>query len=254
MLAERDYCARLRAFCALGMSRDETYLIANRELFERSVHDAVAMEIDLAAVGAQNEAAILRGQEPRDPSVVGHRVQLDVAPPLANVIFEHPASCVESVVDRDIDILMRMVRLGIAPDHDLVPWHFEIDPDPEQITLLTAGMLAFDNDAARYDPVKKAFELLGALTYSRRDGCAKQRSGRSRNCVLRCRRPSNATTTGREARLSTSNSNNATSRPLASCSGVPSKKASRCCAHLRDWPWAAAGRQGADAGNIRGAA
>src|ERR1700751_5335028 len=71
MLAERDYCARLRASCALGMSRDETYLVANRELFERSVHDAVAMEIDLAAVGAQNEAAILRGQEPRAPSVVG---------------------------------------------------------------------------------------------------------------------------------------------------------------------------------------
>jgi hypothetical protein len=152
------------------MSRDETYLVANRELFERSVRDAVAMEIDLAAVGAQYEAAILRGQEPRDPSVVGHRVQLGVAPPLANVIFEQPASCVESVADRDIDILMRMVRLGVAPDHDLVPWHFEIDPDPEQITLLTAGMLAFDNDAARYDTFKKAFELLGALTYSRRDG------------------------------------------------------------------------------------
>ena len=30
-------------------------------------------------------------------------------------------------------------------------------------------MLAFDNDAARYDPVKEAFELLGALTYSRCD-------------------------------------------------------------------------------------
>src|SRR6516164_5649564 len=29
----------------------------NRELFERAVHDAVAMEIDLAAIGAQNEAA-----------------------------------------------------------------------------------------------------------------------------------------------------------------------------------------------------
>ena len=30
-------------------------------------------------------------------------------------------------------------------------------------------MLAFDDDATRYDPVKEAFELLGALTYSRRD-------------------------------------------------------------------------------------
>jgi hypothetical protein len=170
MLAERHHCARLQAFRALGMSRHETNLAANRELFERAVHDAVAMEIDLAAIRAQNEAAILRGQEPPDPTVVGHGVQLDVAPPLANVILEQPASCVESVANRNIDILMRMMRLGIAPDHDLVPCHFEIDPDPEQITLLTAGVLAFDNDAARYDPVKEAFELLGALKYSRRDG------------------------------------------------------------------------------------
>ena len=141
----------------------------NRELFERAVHDAVAMEIDLAAIGAQNEAAILRGQEPRDSSVVGHRVQLDVAASPANVIFEQPPSCVERVADRDIDILMRMVRLGIAPDHDLAPWNFEIDTHPEQISLLAARVLAFDNDAARYDPVKQALELLGALTYSRRD-------------------------------------------------------------------------------------
>jgi hypothetical protein len=65
---------------------------------------------------------------------------------------------------------MRMVCLGIAPDHDLVPRNFEIDTHPEQITLLAAGVPAFDNDAARYNSVKKAFELFGALTYSRRDG------------------------------------------------------------------------------------
>jgi hypothetical protein len=64
---------------------------------------------------------------------------------------------------------MRMVRLGIAPDHDLAPRNFEIDTHPDQITLLAAGVLAFDNDAARYDPVKQALELLGALTYLRRD-------------------------------------------------------------------------------------
>ena len=64
---------------------------------------------------------------------------------------------------------MRMVRLGIAPDHDLAPRNFKIDTHPEQITLLAAGVLAFDNDATRYDPVKEVFERLGALTYSRRD-------------------------------------------------------------------------------------
>ena len=153
------------------MLRDKTDLLANGQLFEPAIHDAVAMEIDLAVIGgAQNEAAILRGQEPRDPPMVGHRVQLDVAASLANVIFEQPARCVERVVNGDIDILVRMVRLGITADHDLALRNFEIDTHPEQITLLAAGVLAFDNDTARYDPVKKSFELLRAFTYSCRDG------------------------------------------------------------------------------------
>src|SRR5258708_3843954 len=79
-----------------------------------------------------------------------------------------------------LPVLSRLIRLTKLQDGflqcphagvtHLVPWHFEIDPDPEQITLLTAGVLAFDNDAARYDPVKEAVQLLGALTYSRCDG------------------------------------------------------------------------------------
>ena len=184
--------------------------------------------------------------------MVGHRVQLDVAPPLANVIFAQPASCVESVADRDIDILMCMVRLGVAPDHDLVPWHFEIDPEPEQITLLTARMLAFDNDAARYDPVKKAFELLGALTYSRRLREATKRPVEE----LRAALPAAFERDDYRAQSEVIDQQFKQRNEPASgdLHGVPSKKASRCCAHLRDWPWAAAGRQGADAGNIRGAA
>jgi len=92
--------------------------------------------------------------------VIGHGVHLDIPASLANVILEQPAGRIESIADRDIDILMRMVRRGITADHDLAPRNFEIDTHPEQITLLAAGVLAFDNDTARYDPVKKAFELL----------------------------------------------------------------------------------------------
>jgi hypothetical protein len=101
-----------------------------------------------------NEAAIPIGEEPGDPSVVGHRVQLDVAASLANVIFQQPASCVECIAD----ILMRMMRLGIAPDHDLARRNFEIDTHPEQVALLAARVLAFDDDAARYDAVEKVLE------------------------------------------------------------------------------------------------
>ena len=160
MLTYRDDRTRLRPFGALRMLCYKTDLIANGQLVEPAIRDAVAVEIDLAAIGAQNKAAIPIGEETRDAPMIGHRVQLDVAASLANVIFEQPARRVERVANGDIDILVRMVRLGITADHDLAPRNFEIDTHPEQMTLLVAGVLAFDNDTARYDPVKKAFELL----------------------------------------------------------------------------------------------
>ena len=131
MFAERYDRARLRTVSTLRMLRDETDLVADRELVEAAIRDAVAMEIDFVAVSTCNEAAIPIGKETRDLSVIGHRVQLDIAAPPANVIFEQPASCVERVADRDMDILMRMVRLGVAPDHHLAPGYFEINPHPE---------------------------------------------------------------------------------------------------------------------------
>src|SRR5271167_902448 len=120
MLTESNHGARLRARGTLGMPRDETHFIAHRELVEPGIRDAVAMEIDLVAVGAQDEAAILLGEEACDPTVVGHRVQLHLASPLPNMIFEQAAGGIESVADRDIDVLMRMVCRGIAADSDLL--------------------------------------------------------------------------------------------------------------------------------------
>ena len=74
MLAERDNGARLCAFGALGMLCNKTHFIADRELVEPAIGDAVAVEVDLVAVDAQNKAAILLGEEPRNPAVVGHRM------------------------------------------------------------------------------------------------------------------------------------------------------------------------------------
>ena len=59
MLAERSHGARLWTLGTFGMLCDETHLIAHRELIEPAIRDAVTVEIDLVAVGAQNEAAIL---------------------------------------------------------------------------------------------------------------------------------------------------------------------------------------------------
>jgi hypothetical protein len=96
-------------------------------------------------------------------------VQLDVAASLANVIFEQPAGSVERVADCDVDILMRVVGLGIAPDDDLAAGNPKVDADSEQIALVLAGIRALDDDAARYDPIGEPFELLGPFANACRD-------------------------------------------------------------------------------------
>jgi hypothetical protein len=52
MLAERNHGARLRAVGTLGMLCDKTDLIADRKLVKPAIRDAVAVEVDLVAVGA----------------------------------------------------------------------------------------------------------------------------------------------------------------------------------------------------------
>ena len=148
MFAERNHGTRLWALGTLGMLRDETHFVSDRKLVEATIRDAVAMEIDLVAVGAQDETAILLGEEARDPPVIGHGVHLDIPASLANVILEQPAGSIESIADRDIDVLMRMVRRGITADDDLVTGDIQVDANLEQIALLVARMLAFDDDAA----------------------------------------------------------------------------------------------------------
>ena len=169
MLAEWDHGTRLWTLDGFGILRDKTDLIAEREIVELAICDAVAVEIEFIAVGAQDEAAILLGEEPRDPSMVGHRVQLDISPSLANVVFEQPAGCVEGVADRHVDVLMRVVCRGIAADDDVAAGNLKVDADPEQIALKAARMPAFDDNTARPDAIEKPLELLGPFADTRRD-------------------------------------------------------------------------------------
>src|SRR3974390_2583292 len=148
MLAQQNDSNRLRTLGALGMLRDKTHLVANGQAVEAVIRDAVAVKIYFGAVRACDKAAVPLGQESRDPSVVGHRVHLYLAAPIASVIFEQPAGRVKSVTDRDMGILMRVMRLGIAAHDDLSPRNFEVDAHPEQIALLAVRMPAFDDNPA----------------------------------------------------------------------------------------------------------
>ena len=148
MLSKRDYSARLWALGALRMLCHKTHLVADRELVEPAIHDAVAVEIDLVAVGGEDKAAILFREEAPDFSVVGNHMQLDVSARLASVVFKQSAGRVKSVADRDVDILVGMVRCRIPTYRDFAAGDVKIDANPEQIALKAARVLTFNDDAA----------------------------------------------------------------------------------------------------------
>jgi hypothetical protein len=57
----------------------------------------------------------------------------------------------------------------IAADDDLAARDAEVYEHMEQIALLTAWVPAFNDDAARDDPIEEALELLGASADAGRD-------------------------------------------------------------------------------------
>jgi hypothetical protein len=93
----------------LSELRDKAHLVAHCELSETAIRDAVAVEIEFVAIGGQNEPAILLREQAHDPSVVWDGVQLHIAAHLARMVFEQPLSGIESVADRDVNVLMAAV-------------------------------------------------------------------------------------------------------------------------------------------------
>ena len=131
VFALENHSARLRTSSAFGFLCNEAHLIADAEFVERLARDAVAVEIDLAAVGAQNKTAILLREKPHDTAVIGHRMHFDLAAPVARLVFELPARRLESVANGGVNILMRVLRRGVAPDENLAAGNAEVDADLE---------------------------------------------------------------------------------------------------------------------------
>ena len=83
------------------------------------------------------------------------------------MIFEQPAGGIESVANRDIDVLMGMVCCGIAADGDLAARNYQVDADAHHMALMAPRVPTFDDDAARHDAIAEAFEHIGPLAYAR---------------------------------------------------------------------------------------
>ena len=80
---------------------DKTHFIADCKLVERPARDAVAVEINFTAVGSRDEPVVFLREKPDDAPVIGHSMQLDLAPIDTRVILDLAAGGIESVADGD---------------------------------------------------------------------------------------------------------------------------------------------------------
>jgi len=107
------------------------------------------------------------GRQAHDPTAIGQIVSLDRAAALPAMVYESAAGGIESIANRNVGILVRMVLAGIATDNDLRTGDGEIDVDREQPALLMPLVTTFDNDAAGGNPIEELVKLFRPLAYPR---------------------------------------------------------------------------------------
>ena len=64
---------------ALAVNDDQPYFLTDVEVLERSIHDAVPVEVELVALGDQNEALAFFAGQPHDCAVDRHLMRLYTA-------------------------------------------------------------------------------------------------------------------------------------------------------------------------------
>jgi hypothetical protein len=122
--------ARLRAL--LSHLFYEVDLGADRQTIEGIVENAVAMEIDLAAVGGLDEPIVVASHEFRHTAMVLRFMQLHLTAHLADRVLDLALSRAEGILDRDRDVLvLRDVIVGTADNNVLVLRHRDSDIDLE---------------------------------------------------------------------------------------------------------------------------
>jgi hypothetical protein len=151
--------AGLRALGTFARVVDVADMITDCERVEPSADDAVAMEIELIAICCFDKPIILLGHKLGDAALVGAVVILHVASLATNVVLKLPASGVERVADRDMDVHMSMVGLWIVEYDDPPSRHMQHNVDAEDVTPMMPPMRPPDHDAAGCD-ARLALKLL----------------------------------------------------------------------------------------------
>src|SRR5271163_2766741 len=126
--AEQRQPARLRAVGAVLLRIGDTR--ADGETLERTVRDAVAMEVDFPAVAAEDEAVSLLGPQLRHGSDRLRGMRLDLAAHAPDLILQAPPRALERVVNREVEVEKALVRCRSPCDRDFPPVrqrHMDVD-------------------------------------------------------------------------------------------------------------------------------
>src|ERR1019366_4879846 len=154
--------ASLRAF--LPYLFYEADLGVDRQTIEGIVENAVAMEIDLAAVGGLDEAIIVTGHKFRHAAMVLRFMRLDLTPHLADGVLDLALSRGECILDRDRDVLvLRRVAVSLGDNDILGLRHGDADIYLEQTTLPMPRLRRYDRHVAALNPVVEFLQPFGLL-------------------------------------------------------------------------------------------
>jgi hypothetical protein len=163
MLADQMDGSRLRAFLALAFGNDEAHLLADLDVAERIADDAVPVEIDLAAVRCLDDAVTVFRKQLRYATMGRYFVAFDIAASASNMVFKLAPRSVEGIADSHIDVLMGVVRGGIAPDHHFSARNRQIDTNMIEFAFVVMCVWRFDNYSAAGDAAVKLLKSSGSL-------------------------------------------------------------------------------------------
>src|SRR5690606_1538922 len=167
--APRDemHGARLRAVVAVLLVEPD--LVADAEVVEVGVHDAVAVEVDQTPLRRRDAPEIAVRMQHLDRSARRAFAGLDLAADDSNAVLELTARRVEGVPHRHVDVLVRLILVGIPACDDLRARHPDVDEHAIELAFALAPVRSLDRHAATDDLGHVALELEGALPRLRLD-------------------------------------------------------------------------------------
>ncbi len=77
----------------------------------------------------------------------------------ADILFKLALGHVEGVAQGHVQILMRLLVVPLAANHDVLVGNAEVDADVEEITLLLVLMIEFNGDPATDDVVAELLQF-----------------------------------------------------------------------------------------------